>query len=263
MQEGGRLPEAEAQRLFQQCVAALAFCERRHVCHRDLKPENILLDTAHNAKIADFGLASVVSPGAQFMQYRGTPAFSAPETFAGGQYDGTAADVWSLGVMLYECLSGHLPFDADNVQQLVAIVRRCVPLPQALLPVVDSALLLRMNRAQAWPTGCFSGMCALQKRHGISTGLASSQSSSRKPTQTASGKATQTRTVRDTRDRRAFVAPWRMELVCVRLRPRVCSLFDAEEHAEESIDHCRGTCQRRRGRWWPACSLSTPPLASP
>jgi serine/threonine-protein kinase HSL1, negative regulator of Swe1 kinase len=59
------LPEIECQRLFQQVISALAYCQRRHVCHRDLKPENILLDASKNAKVADFGLASVVAPGAQ------------------------------------------------------------------------------------------------------------------------------------------------------------------------------------------------------
>ena len=65
LQGGAGLLEAEAQRLFQQVVSALVYCQRRHVCHRDLKPENILLDTNNNAKVADFGLASIVAPGAQ------------------------------------------------------------------------------------------------------------------------------------------------------------------------------------------------------
>lgn len=128
LQEAGCLTESESLRLFQQCVSALAFCQRRHVCHRDLKPENILLDADKNAKIADFGLASVVAPGSQFVRYCGTPAFSAPEAFSGEQYDGTPADVWSLGVVLYECLTGELPFAAENVAKLIARIRRCASL---------------------------------------------------------------------------------------------------------------------------------------
>ena len=126
-QEGEGLPESECQRLFQQVVAALAYCQRRHVCHRDLKPENILLDASKNAKVADFGLASVVAPGAQFGSYCGTPAFSAPEAFGSEAYDGGAADVWSMGVVLYECLTGTLPFSGGGggVAKLVAKLQTC------------------------------------------------------------------------------------------------------------------------------------------
>eukprot|EP00892_Ulva_mutabilis_P000343 jgi/Ulvmu1/10309/UM060_0111.1 len=114
-QPEGHLSEAEAQRIFRQCVSALVFCHRRHICHRDLKPENILLDASQNCKVADFGLASVVAPGSQLLEYCGTPAFSAPELFsssAGQGYDGSPADVWSVAVVLYECLLGTLPFSS-------------------------------------------------------------------------------------------------------------------------------------------------------
>jgi serine/threonine-protein kinase HSL1, negative regulator of Swe1 kinase len=124
----GPLSEADCQRLFQQCVGALSFCQRRHICHRDLKPENILLDSNHNAKIADFGLASVVAPGENFGQYCGTPAFSAPEAFSSEAYEGGPADVWSLGIVMYECLTGKLPFagGSGGVAKLVERLQRCV-----------------------------------------------------------------------------------------------------------------------------------------
>jgi serine/threonine protein kinase len=120
----GHLTEAEAQRIFRQCVSALITCQRRRVCHRDLKPENILLDAQNNVKIADFGLASVVAPGSQLLEYCGTPAFSAPELFSGAQYDGSLADVWSMGVVLYECLSGALPFRGGSVPELIKSICR-------------------------------------------------------------------------------------------------------------------------------------------
>ena len=137
LQAEGHLSEAEAQRIFRQCMSALIFCQRRHVCHRDLKPENILLDGARNCKIADFGLASVVAPGTQLLEYCGTPAFSAPELFSSGGsagYDGGPADVWSLAVVLYECLVGRLPFSsAGGIQALKANIRRRAPATPALL----------------------------------------------------------------------------------------------------------------------------------
>jgi serine/threonine protein kinase len=62
----------------------------------------------------------------QFGTYCGTPAFSAPETFGGEAYDGGTADVWSMGVVLYECLTGTLPFvGSGGVHRLIQRINRC------------------------------------------------------------------------------------------------------------------------------------------
>lgn len=76
-------------------------------------------------QIADFGLASIVTPGSSQLHYCGTPAFSAPELFGNEHFDVNPADVWSLGVVLYECLTGHLPFKGSNKAVLVKQIRRC------------------------------------------------------------------------------------------------------------------------------------------
>lgn len=79
------------------------------------QPENILMDSDNNIKIADFGLAAIVSPFSSSLgQSVGTPEFAAPEIIGGKQYDGPAVDIWSMGVILYELTIGYLPFQVNN-----------------------------------------------------------------------------------------------------------------------------------------------------
>jgi serine/threonine protein kinase len=94
--------------------------------HRDLKPENILMQGG-TPKIADFGLAGVAAPfnDSGFRLQCGTPEFTAPEVVAGAEYDGTAVDLWSVGVMLYEALSGQLPFRGSSQPALFRCAARC------------------------------------------------------------------------------------------------------------------------------------------
>ncbi|KAI8475532.1 MAG: hypothetical protein J3K34DRAFT_517347 [Monoraphidium minutum] len=148
--EGG-LPEEEAQRIFLQITSALEYCHNRRVVHRDLKPENILMDDAGNIKIADFGLAAVTAPDAGALSVQcGTPEFTAPEIVGGREYDGQAVDLWSLGVLLYEALSGELPFKGGNQGALGAYP----PLPPRVGPAARDMVrrLLTVDPAQrmAW-----------------------------------------------------------------------------------------------------------------
>ena len=110
--EGARLKEPEAANLFHQIVVALEFCHRRRIVHRDLKPENLLIDEQGNIKIADFGLCAVISPlqTTGLQSQVGTPAFTAPEILHGKDAYGPPVDMWSTGVILFEMLTGKLPF---------------------------------------------------------------------------------------------------------------------------------------------------------
>ncbi len=97
-----------------QVAAALDAAHRRGLVHRDVKPSNVLLDENEHVYLADFGLSRrLADPGApgggRFSV--GTPAYAAPEQIEGGAVDGRA-DVYSLGCLLYECLSGEAPFRA-------------------------------------------------------------------------------------------------------------------------------------------------------
>ncbi|RZF48750.1 hypothetical protein LSTR_LSTR013834 [Laodelphax striatellus] len=120
----GRLTPKEARRFFRQIISALDFCHSHSICHRDLKPENLLLDEKNNIKIADFGMASLQPGGSMLETSCGSPHYACPEVIRGEKYDGRRADVWSCGVILYALLVGALPFDDDNLRQLLEKVKR-------------------------------------------------------------------------------------------------------------------------------------------
>ncbi|KZV37786.1 CBL-interacting protein kinase 25 [Dorcoceras hygrometricum] len=117
----GRLKEDAARKYFQQLISAVDFCHSRGVIHRDLKPENLLLDENENLKISDFGLSALYEhrckDGLLHTQC-GTPAYIAPEVLRTKGYDGTKADLWSCGVILYVLLAGFLPFQDDNLSTM-------------------------------------------------------------------------------------------------------------------------------------------------
>ena len=117
-----RLGEADAAKFLVQTASAVAHCHGRGVVHRDLKPENLLLDGNMDIKLTDFGLSALVKPGVLLKVPCGTPAYSAPELISRQPYDGTRADVWSLGVLLFAMLSAALPFNNDDEDEVVRAV---------------------------------------------------------------------------------------------------------------------------------------------
>nr|CAH7712323.1 unnamed protein product [Callosobruchus chinensis] len=137
----GRLTPKEARRFFRQIISALDFCHSHSICHRDLKPENLLLDEKNNIKIADFGMASLQPMGSMLETSCGSPHYACPEVIRGEKYDGRRADVWSCGVILYALLVGALPFDDDNLRQLLEKVKRGVfHIPHFVPPDCQSLL---------------------------------------------------------------------------------------------------------------------------
>ncbi|GJQ85398.1 hypothetical protein Trydic_g10172 [Trypoxylus dichotomus] len=137
----GRLTPKEARRFFRQIISALDFCHSHSICHRDLKPENLLLDEKNNIKVADFGMASLQPMGSMLETSCGSPHYACPEVIRGEKYDGRKADVWSCGVILYALLVGALPFDDDNLRQLLEKVKRGVfHIPHFVPPDCQSLL---------------------------------------------------------------------------------------------------------------------------
>lgn len=113
-----KLSESTARRIFHQLIDAVDYCHNRGVYHRDLKPENLLLDGKGNLKISDFGLSALQKTASLLTTTCGSPFYIAPELIANKGYEGAAADVWSCGVILFELLSGYLPFDERNLIML-------------------------------------------------------------------------------------------------------------------------------------------------
>lgn len=121
--ERGPLQESEAIKYFRQIILGTAYCHALGICHRDLKPENLLLDSNLNVKLADFGMAALESNGKLLETSCGSPHYAAPEIVSGLKYHGFASDVWSCGVILFALLTGRLPFDDENIRDLLLKVQ--------------------------------------------------------------------------------------------------------------------------------------------
>ncbi|XP_069868247.1 sperm motility kinase-like [Dipodomys merriami] len=126
IQTVGCLWEEEARYVFRQVVRAVQYCHGQGIIHGDLKLQNILLDANGNAKVCDFGLGTRVRAGQKVLAAGGTLPFCAPELLFLKAYDGTKADVWSLGVLLYASVVGRFPFRGDSaVQMEKAVLKEC------------------------------------------------------------------------------------------------------------------------------------------
>lgn len=127
-----RMKPHDAVEQIQKIATGVAAAHDLGIIHRDLKPGNILYDSAGEPKVADFGLAKRLL-GVELTragEMMGTPQYMAPEQAGGGsKYVGPAADVWALGVMLYECLGGVRPFHADTTDEILARVLAAEPAP--------------------------------------------------------------------------------------------------------------------------------------
>jgi tRNA A-37 threonylcarbamoyl transferase component Bud32 len=113
--KGGPLDPHEAAGIASQVAEALAEAHQRGIVHRDIKPQNVLLTASGEAKVADFGIARAVSASTitEANLVLGTAAYMSPEQ-VGGERVGPQSDLYSLGVVLYEMLTGALPHGADD-----------------------------------------------------------------------------------------------------------------------------------------------------
>jgi formylglycine-generating enzyme required for sulfatase activity len=149
--ERGPLPPAIALRYLTEIGEALDYAHARRIVHRDVKPKNVLLDEQGNPFLADFGLARLMEDGGltkSGLEMIGTPHYMSPEQARGHPVDGRS-DLYSLGVVLYQMLTGCMPFTGESAVGIVMqhigtpvppASQTCPGLPPSLDPVLARAM---------------------------------------------------------------------------------------------------------------------------
>lgn len=142
-----RISVDKALHIVQQIAEALFFAwEEAEIIHRDVKPDNIIITDEGVAKLTDLGLAMSKAEWHKDMEISGSPSYMSPEQFAGEKLD-TRSDIYSLGVTLYQMLSGQLPFDATDLQVLASehFYKKPCPL-QKINPMIPKKVTLLVGK---------------------------------------------------------------------------------------------------------------------
>ena len=151
----GLLSLEQSVRMFRKICAGIEYAHKHKVLHRDIKPANILIDANGEPRITDFGLAKRLDVGRSLSNpgdIVGTPKYMAPEHADGKEID-KRADIYSLGVLLYEMLTGRTPFEGDSIFNILSQLANAEPiLPRALNPDIPSDLqTICMKCLQKYP----------------------------------------------------------------------------------------------------------------
>jgi len=169
LHDEGALPVDDARRIMRQVSDALAYAHARGVIHRDIKPDNILLDReSKRAMVTDFGIARAMQEGADSRLTAtgmaiGTPAFMSPEQAAGEHEIDGRSDLYSLGVVGYQMLTGQLPFRAGSTASMLMkqITERPAPVQQLRPDVPPDLAAIVMTLLEKEPTNRFPSASAL------------------------------------------------------------------------------------------------------
>jgi eukaryotic-like serine/threonine-protein kinase len=126
--EKGSIPCSKAFAWAAEVATALGVAHRKGVIHGDVKPANILIAENDRIKLTDFGMARLASRDSKDTPLLGSPAYWCPEQIVGKPQD-ARSDIFSLGVVMYEMVTGHRPFDADSLQGICSRILSSTPLP--------------------------------------------------------------------------------------------------------------------------------------
>lgn len=152
-----RLPETLARHIFAQLVSAVAHMHSMNLCHGDIKDENILIDRQFNVRLIDFGACTLRNQTMRLKDFTGTIHYAAPEVLDGTPFDPAAAEIWTLGVLLYTMVAGSTPF--GSLQQTMlgvfsrprGVTASCTDLISRMLhPTASYRATIDTIRAHPW-----------------------------------------------------------------------------------------------------------------
>jgi serine/threonine protein kinase len=156
-EEGKTMGVLEANRIFKQLADALSYAHQRNIIHRDVKPVNVLMDRAGRPILSDFGIAKLLADTGEQLTRPGTgvgtPDYMSPEQCKGEAVDGRS-DIYALGIMLYEALTGRTPFLGDSYPALAhSHIYELPPPPSsfnpAITPAVEQVILTSLMKEPA------------------------------------------------------------------------------------------------------------------
>jgi len=171
IRKAGRLPNQVARTYAAEIVLAFEHLHSKSIVYRDLKPENLLLDATGHIKLTDFGFAKAIKDRTYSMC--GTPEYIAPEIILNKGH-GTAVDWWSLGVLIFEMLSGVPPFSEDTEKRhtiFEQILNERVEMPEYFHPHAKDLISRLLIPDSSARLGCLKGGVGEIKKHEWFAGL--------------------------------------------------------------------------------------------
>lgn len=150
------MKEKNVRKFMKQIVSGLQYLNNKNVYHRDLKPQNILLTQDYTIKISDFGLAKTCESNTLLDTICGSPMYMAPEIMKYKKYD-TKADLWSLGVIFYQMLTGKTPYTArshselmNNIENQDIVFPKCINVTKEGLDLLLKLLQKKSDERMTW-----------------------------------------------------------------------------------------------------------------
>jgi len=151
LRSGRKLSLLETLSIIEQLCSGLGYAHQNRVVHRDIKPANLIVQPDGKVKIVDFGIARLADQSTRLTKTDaviGTFHYIAPERLKGEMSDGRS-DIWSVGVMLYQMLSGELPFNGEDVSTLYKVINEAHPSIKSLVPDIPEELIAVVDRSLA------------------------------------------------------------------------------------------------------------------